>query len=100
MPVKESLKTTLHRCVALVRQRSKLQHITGVFITDRQRFAAPLAVVPPSFEVRRPHLIGCRRLSSGGNPPRIGCSSHLSLLGQSTVLEHALKTTLTGRLPF
>src|SRR4029077_19213407 len=60
---KEPLEHSAHRLTAGIFHPAQLQHITRMLIADRERLAPPLRfIIPPAFEVHRPHLV--RRLTT------------------------------------
>ena len=96
MPFKQPLKTVPYRRGPRVGHPPQLQHVTAVFIPHRQRFATtPLHVIPPAFEIHRPHLIGRLRSLSAPQPPRLRRThSAPTGLGQTRPLQNPLETAL------
>ena len=59
MALKEPFKTLLYGDGSGIGHAPQFQEVAAVFITHRQRFATlALPVVPPTFEVHSPHVIG------------------------------------------
>src|SRR4029077_1896993 len=96
---KEPLEHSAHRLTAGIFHPAQLQHITRMLIADRERLAPPLRfIIPPAFEVHRPHLV--RHLTTSATmqptPLRRGPSPWLPL-GQARSLQHPLETALARR---
>jgi hypothetical protein len=99
--LKQPFKTQTHCLGPAVGQSPQLQKITAVFVSHRQRFAALTRwIIPPTFKVHCPHLVGCLASSLRPQPPRLHRRSpSFAWLGHPSSRQHPLETTFRCRHP-
>src|SRR6185295_7406498 len=96
---KQSLETLANRGGGRIGQAPQFQHVTAVFVPDRQGFASlSLPVIPPAFEVDGPHFIGGKTPALA---PQSACFSGgppaAARFGQSRPLQDPFETALRSR---
>src|SRR5260370_7373135 len=96
--LKQALKTGAHGLASRIGHASQLQEVAAVLIPDGQGFATgSLSVIPPAFEVHRPHFIGALRPPATPKASR-GCRPPSApRLGQTCVFQYPLETAFRGR---
>src|SRR5262245_40492351 len=100
MPFKELLKTLPYRGSLRVGHDAQVQHVAAEFVAHCQGFApAQILVIPVTFEVGGPDLIGLVCLPTTKEPASLAARAQSPCLHQASALQDSLEAALAGHRP-